>query len=30
MESYFNKDKEIDQAIFGDIREDVVWNNFNA
>ncbi len=30
MASYFNKDKETDRAIFGDVSEDVVWNNFNV
>ncbi len=30
MAAYFNKDKETDRVIFGNIREDFVWNNFNV
>jgi hypothetical protein len=30
MASYFNIDYETDWAIFGGIRGDSVWNNFNA
>jgi hypothetical protein len=30
MASYFNKEKEVDWAIFGGMHGDVVWNNFHA
>ena len=30
MASYFNKEKEVDWAVFGGMHGDVVWNNFNA